>query len=130
LLEAVVSSRFHALLATRKVELDGTCASGLKLLIHTVCDYLVTAHGSECPRQSNQLETFVESTIVTLIKGVITKGMMSHSPPGKALNEMAITAVSWAIYGVSREWANGSNRSPSDTVVESMAGLIHPLLNE
>src|SRR6266567_9466143 len=51
LLECLVASRFHQLLAERGVRFDGTCASALRAIALAVCDYLAGTPGQECETQ-------------------------------------------------------------------------------
>src|SRR5437899_12498194 len=51
LLECMVGSRFHELLAARGVQFDGNCDSALKAIVMAVCDYLARMQGPECNRQ-------------------------------------------------------------------------------
>src|SRR5882757_107931 len=51
LLECVVASRFHELLAEREVQFDGTCAWALRAMALAVCEFLNRMQGPDYARQ-------------------------------------------------------------------------------
>src|SRR5882724_11627770 len=51
LLGCVVAGRFHALLAERNVQFDGTCDSALNAIVLAVCEYLFRMQGPNLDRQ-------------------------------------------------------------------------------
>ena len=48
LLECMVGSDFHELLAEREVQFDAGCSSALKSIVLAVCDYLARMQGANC----------------------------------------------------------------------------------
>ena len=65
LLECMVGTRFHELLAERQVHFDGTCTSELRSLVLAVCDYLTRVQGTNCKRQ---FEPHMESAIIAVVR--------------------------------------------------------------
>src|SRR5260370_3835499 len=49
LLECMVGSDFHELLAEREVQFDGDCPSALKPIVLAVCDFLARTQYPDCP---------------------------------------------------------------------------------
>jgi hypothetical protein len=68
LLECMVASRFHELLAVRGVKFDDSCSSALKGIVLCVCDYLAGTPGMDCERQ-RQMEPHMESAVIRIMTG-------------------------------------------------------------
>lgn len=125
LLECMVGSRFHELLAERQVQFDGTCGSALKAMVLALGDYLVKMQGSDCTRR---LEPHMESAIIAVIRRMLLEGFQRH-PPEKASPELVAATVSWAIYGAAREWMQKPDRCPPDEMAGIVADLVSPILH-
>src|ERR1700730_1267185 len=113
LLECLVGSRFHELLAERGVRFDGTCGSALKAITLAVCDYLAGTPGLECETQ-RRLEPVMESAIIAVVRRTILEGLKQHPPEGAISPAMIAATVSWAIFGAAKEWVRTPNRCPSE----------------
>src|SRR6266404_3342096 len=72
LLECMVGSDFHELLAERQIQFDGTCASGLRSIVLAVCDYLARMHGPDCQRQS---QPHMEAAIIAVVRRILVDGL-------------------------------------------------------
>lgn len=94
LLECMVGSRFHELLAEREVQFDGSCASALKAVVLAVCDYLTRMQGSDGKRQ---LEPHMESAIIAVVRGILLEGLKRHPQERPITPEMIAASASWAI---------------------------------
>jgi AcrR family transcriptional regulator len=126
LLECLVASRFHELLVEREVQFDGTCASTLKAMVLAVCDHLVQMQGPDCKRQ---LEPHMESAIIAVIRRMLLEGLKRHKPENNAIApEITAAAMSWAIYGAAREWAQTPDRCTSEEIADTVMRLVSPIL--
>jgi AcrR family transcriptional regulator len=127
LLECVVGSRFNELLARRKIEFDGTCASALGGIVLAVCDYLAGTPGITDDRQ-RLLEPHLENAVIAVVRRVLLEGLRRHPWNRPVPVEMTATALSWAIYGAAQEWVRTPNRPPSEDIVGPLVLLVSPLL--
>lgn len=125
LLECMVGSRFHELLAERNVQFDGGCASALKAMVLAVCDYLTQMQG---PHGKRELEPHMESAITKVVRRMLLEGLKRHPPENGIAPEMIAASASWAIYGASIEWAQTPDRCDSDQVADVVTALIAPIL--
>jgi AcrR family transcriptional regulator len=125
LLECMVGSRFHELLAERQVQFDGTCTSALKAIVLAVCDTLTRMQG---PKGTWQLEPHMEHAIIAVVRGTLLEGL-KRQPPEKAIApEMIAASASWAIYGAAKEWAQGPDRCASEEIADTVTMLVSPIL--
>jgi AcrR family transcriptional regulator len=123
LLECVVGSRFHELLAQRQVQFDTTCGSALKAIVLAVCDYLARMQRSNC---NWRLEPHMESAIIAVVRRMFLDGL--KRPPENVISpEMIAATASWAIYGAAKEWAQTPDRRPSEEIAETVAMLVSPI---
>ena len=136
LLECMVASRFHALLAERGVVFDGTCSNALTGIILGVCDFLnqsLTQNApTECPSASH-MPPHMETAIVAVVRGMLLDGIRNHPPaiptPPPASPELLAATASWAIYGAAREWIQTPNRPPSEQIAATVQRLVAPILH-
>jgi AcrR family transcriptional regulator len=122
LLACMVGCRFQQLLAERKVHFEGTCAAELRALVLAVCDYLTRMDG-------RKLEPHMESAIITTVREILLAGLKQHPPSNQIRPEMTAAAVSWAIYGAAKEWAQAPNRCPSEEIAGTVTTLVSPILH-
>jgi AcrR family transcriptional regulator len=125
LLECMVGSRFHELLAEREVQFDGTCVSALKAIVLAVCDYLARLQG---PHGKRQLEPHMESAIIAVVRGTLLDGLKRHPAEKPITPEMVAALASWAIYGAAREWARTPDRCAPDEIADAVTMLVSPIL--
>jgi AcrR family transcriptional regulator len=128
LLECLVGSRFHELLAERGVRFDATCGSALRAITLAVCDYLAGTPGIECEGQ-RRLEPVMESAIIAVVRRTIVEGLKQHPPEAAISPAMIAATVSWAIYGAAKEWVRTPDRRPSDEIVDSVIRLVAPIIS-
>lgn len=126
LLECMVGSRFHELLAERGVQFDGSCASALKAIVLAVCHYLTLMQGPGCTRQ---LEPHMESAVIAVVRRMLLDGLKRRAPENGISPEMIAATASWAIYGAVKEWAQTANHCPPEDVVEQVVTLVSPVLH-
>jgi AcrR family transcriptional regulator len=126
LLECMVGSRFHELLAERQVQFDGGCASALKSLILALCDYLAGMRG---PDGKREMEPHMESAIIKVVRRMLLEGLKLHPPNNGIAPEMIAASASWAIYGAATEWAQTSDRCASEEMADVVTTLISPILH-
>ncbi len=129
LLECMVASRFHELLAERQVHFDRTCPSALRMLILTLCDYLVQMQRLD-PRRA--LQPHMESAVIAVMRRILLEGMQHHTtadlPPSKPVApEMLASTLSWAIYGGIKEWVQSADRGPSEVAADTVLMLVRPI---
>jgi len=125
LLVAMVGCRFHALLAERQVQFDGTCAAALKALVLAVAEYLTRLQGPEGKRE---LEPHMESAMIAAVRHILMEGLTRHPPKdGSAVNLVA-AAASWAIYGSVNEWAHTPERGSADQLADTVLRMVTPIL--
>lgn len=127
LLECMVGTHFHELLAKRDVEFDGSCSTGLKGVVLGLCDYLAEVPGMSCARKG-QMEPHLESAVIAVVRRIILDGLKHHATQGSASLEMTATAMSWAIYGASKEWLRAPSRCPAEQVVGTIVDLVSPIM--
>ena len=128
LLECMVGTRFHELLAAREVEFGGGCSSALRAIVLGVCDYLVEMPGMGRTRQ-RQLEPHLESAVIAMVRRMLLEGMVRHPPENGVSPEMMATTLSWAIYGASKEWMQTPNRCRSEEIVDTVMMLVAPIMD-
>jgi AcrR family transcriptional regulator len=126
LLECMVGSRFHELLAERGVTFDGQCSSALKAVVLGVCDYLASMPRVDCERQ-RQMEPHMESAVIAVVRRMILYGLKQHAAENAVSPEIIAATVSWAIYGAAKEWVRTPNRCSSETIVETIQALVSPI---
>lgn len=125
LLECMVGSRFHELLAERNVKFD--CASALKAIVLAVCNYLTRMQGSNCQRQ---LEPHMESAMIAVVRRMLLDGLKLHPSQNAIGPEMIAAAASWAIYGAAKEWAQTAKRCAPEEIADRVAMLVTPILQQ
>ena len=126
LLECLVASRFHELLAQRGVQFDN-CSSALKAIVMAVCDYLTL---TQAPDSNRRLEPHMESAIIAVVRRMLLEGLTRH-PSGNAAAapELIASTASWAIYGAAKEWVQTPDRCPSEEIANTVTTLVSPILH-
>src|SRR5258706_10870746 len=125
LLECMVGSDFHELLAEREVQFDGDCPSALKPIVLAVCDFLARTQRPDCQRH---LQPHMEAAIIAVVRRMLLEGLKLHPPESGVSPEIMAAAASWAIYGAAKEWAQMSNRCPSGEIADKVTTLVVPIL--
>ena len=121
LLECMVARQFFGLLSQRNVKFDGTCPSAIRGIVLGVCDYVAGIPGTERQRQ---LEPHLESAVVAVVRKMLLDGLTENPPESKVSPEMIAAAGSWAIYGAAKEWAQASDRIPSEQVADTIMTMV------
>ncbi len=124
LLECMVGGRFHKLLAERNVQFGGGCSSALKAIVLALCDYLARLQGEGCIRR---LEPHMESAVIAVVRRTLLEGLKLHPPANGISPEMMAAAISWAIYGAVKEWAQTSGRCTAEELAPTVAMLVSPM---
>ncbi len=117
LLECMVASRFHDLLAQRSVRFD-TCEGALNAITQGVCDYLSSIQ---------PWESHMESAIIAVVRGMILEGLKSHPAEGELSPQLIASTASWAIYGAAKEWLQTPGRCPTNQIVKHIETLVSPI---
>ena len=124
LLECMVGSRFHDLLAERDLQFDAACQSALRAIVLALCDYLTRMQGPDCKRE---LEPHMETAIIAVVRRTLLDGVRRH-PRGDAIApEMVAATASWAIYGAVKEWVKTPERRPSEEFAQTVMTLVSPI---
>ena len=126
LLQCLVGSRFHELLAEREVHFDGSCGGVLEAIALTVCEYLTQMQG---PDRSRPLEPHMESAVIAVLRQILLGGLEKHPPQNGVAAEIVAATASWAIYGAAREWVRTPNHAPSEEIALTVQRLVAPILH-
>jgi AcrR family transcriptional regulator len=126
LLQSMVAIRFQDLLTQRRVSFE-SCCSTMTGLVAAVCDFLAQAPSSTCAH--GQLQPYLESAIVAVVRDLILEGLQRHTPaPSGVSPEMVASTLSWAIFGACKEWLRTPDRAPSERIAPVVAEMVTPLL--
>ena len=123
LLNCMVGCRFHALLAERQIQFEGSCRAELKLIVRAVCDYLTRFEGGE-----RRLEPPIESAIIGAVREILLAGIRQHVPESAIRPEIMAASASWAIFGAAKEWAQTPDRSPVEEIEDAVTAIVSPIL--
>jgi AcrR family transcriptional regulator len=126
LLECMVASRFHELLAERGVRFDGSCAGGLGAMVLGVCDFLMKSPGAEDEHQ-RLMVPHLESAAVAVVRKMILDGLKMHPGLNAVSPEMMASTVSSAVFGAAKEWVRTPNRCSLEEIVETVTRLVTPI---
>jgi AcrR family transcriptional regulator len=127
LLECMVGSDFHELLAEREVQFDAGCSSALKSIVLAVCDYLVRMQGANCQRH---LQPHMEAAIIAVVRRMFLEGLKLHPLESTVSPEIMSAAASWAIYGAAKEWLQTPDRRPSAEITDVVTALVSPIFQQ
>ncbi len=124
LLQAMVAEHFQGSFTQRMGGASGTCPSGLRHLILTVCDYL--GNIVKCTEEHQRpFEPIVESTVRGVVRDFLLNGLRHE---GKVKNcaeaKLRATAGSHAICGTVMEWSR-----TRETSAEELADALLPLVS-
>lgn len=125
LLECLVASRFHELLAQRGVKF-GSCEGALKSLALGVCDYISCPPVAACS-EHRRFQPHMESAIIAVVRRMILEGFKAHPLPVEFSPDLIASTVSWAIYGAAKQWAQHSGRSSAEQMAEQIDRLVSPI---
>ena len=124
LLECMVGSRFHDLLAERDLHFDAACQSALKAIVMALCDYLARMQGPDCKRE---LEPHMETAIIAVVRRTLLEGVRRHPREDGIAPEIVAATASWAIYGAVKEWVKTPERRPSEEFAQTVMTLVAPI---
>ena len=124
LLECMVGSRFHDLLAERDLQFDATCQSALQAIVMALCDYLARMQGPDCKRE---LEPHMETAIIAVVRRTLLDGLQRHPRKDGIAPEMIAATVSGAIYGAAKEWVRTPDRCPPEEIAQTVMTLVTPI---
>ncbi len=126
LLQCVVGTRFHELMARRNVSM--ACGEALKGLSLGVCDFLVDMPGAD-RRGSGQVEGNIQNAIVAVVKRILLDGLRRHAGDGGAVSiEVIASTLAWAIYGAAYTWASTPGRCSAEHMAEGIDRLLSPVM--
>ena len=127
LLECMVGSRFHDLLAERDLQFDGACQAALKAIVMALCDYLARMQGADCKRQ---LEPHMETAIIAVVRRTLLDGLQRHPREDAIAPEMVAATASWAIYGAVKEWVKTPERCSPEDIAQTVMTLVAPIFQQ
>jgi AcrR family transcriptional regulator len=125
LLECLVGSRFHELLAQRGVKF-GSCDGALKSIALGVCDYISRARGAACS-EHRRFQPYMESAIIAVVRRMILEGFKAHPSTAEISPDLIASTVSWAIYGAAKQWAQDPARGPAEQMADQIEKLVSPI---
>ena len=124
LLECMVGSRFHDLLAERDLQFDASCQTVLQAIVMALCDYLTRMQG---PDGKRQMEPHMETAIIGVVRRTLLDGLSRHPREDAIAPEMIAATAGWAIYGAVKEWAGTPDRCPSEEIAKTVRTLVSPI---
>jgi AcrR family transcriptional regulator len=124
LLECMVGSRFHDLLAESDLQFEAGCQSALKAIVMALCDYLARMQGPDCKRE---LEPHMETAIIGVVRRTLLEGLQRHPREDAIAPEMVAATASWAIYGAAKEWVRTPDRCSSEEIAKTVMTLVAPI---
>ena len=124
LLECMVGSRFHDLLAERDLQFDATCHSALTAIVMALCDYLPRIHG---PDGKRQVAPHMERAIIAVVRRTLLEGLQRHPRENAIAPEMIAATASWAIYGGVKEWMGTADRCTPEKMAKTVMTLVSPI---
>ena len=124
LLECMVGSRFHDLLAEQDLEFEAGCQSALKAIVMALCDYLARMQGPDCKRE---LEPHMETAIIGVVRRTLLDGVRRHPRADAIAPEMVAATASWAIYGAAKEWVRTPDRCSPEEIANTVMTLVAPI---
>lgn len=127
LLECLVGSRFHELLAQRGVKF-GSCDGALRAIALGVCDYISCAPGAACS-EHRRFQPYMESAIIAVVRRMILEGFKAHPSAAEISPELIASTVSWAIYGAAKQWAEHPAGLPAEQMANQIEKLVLPILH-
>ena len=126
LLECLVGSRFHELLAQRGVKF-GSCDGALKSMALGVCDYISCAPGAACS-EHRRFQPYMETAIIAVVRRMILEGFKAHPNAAEISPDLIASTVSWAIFGAAKQWAQDPARVPAEQMAAQIERLVAPIL--
>ena len=126
LLECMVGSRFHDLLAERDLQFDASCQTALQAIVIALCDYLTRMQGPDCKRQ---LAPHMETAIIAVVRRTLLDGLERHPRKDAIAPEMVAATASWAIYGAVKEWLKTPDRCPPEEIAKTVMTLVSPIFS-
>jgi AcrR family transcriptional regulator len=127
LLECMVGSRFHDLLAERHLQFDVTLQSALQAIVVALCDYLTRMQGPDCKRQ---WAPHMETAIIGVVRRTLLDGLQRHPRENAIAPEMVAATASWAIYGAVKEWVRTPDRCPPEEIAKTVRTLVAPIFQQ
>jgi AcrR family transcriptional regulator len=129
LFDAMIASDVHHFLESRNVRLDGTCPSALQGLVLAVCEYLKQTRGNpDCARHRSSTVR-MDAAITFAIRRIMLEGLKNQKVEFSLPREILASAVSSAIFGAAKEWAESSSK-PAEEVAPFLVRLVLPLLEQ
>jgi len=129
LLEYMVAKQFQELLKARGIRFDSDCSQAIRGVIRGVCDYLAESRGAH--RESRRrLDPHMETAVIAVVRTMLLEGYKRHPAVGEISREIICTTAAWAIYGAAHEWLSKAERSSEDQIVETIARLVSPILEQ
>ena len=128
LLDYATRERFNEALVARLGADARLCETHLRLLILTVCEFL-KMFGDHCTSPRHQFHEVVRTQVTAQVRDVLFTWLAEARPSaGRATNELAATAASWARYGAAFDWSQQARRSPPTQHVERMLPMLRSML--
>ncbi|SNS31671.1 transcriptional regulator, TetR family [Granulicella rosea] len=128
LLNCMVGTRFHGLMARRNVQVND-CGGALKAIAMGVCDFLIDMPGVGVAAGGGQVEGSIQMAIVEVVQGILLRGMNRHEPRDPVDAKTLAATIAWAIYGAAYTWVRTEERCTAEHMAEALDRLISPMLH-
>ena len=127
LFEAMVAADFHELLKERNIRFDGTSPAGIEAMVLAICDYLKEIHRSkkQCTNRGS-FGPLLDSAVTRAIRIVVLDGVAKRGTRTRVSHDVLASAISWAIYGTTREWFYSKKRPTIDEIVSLVVRIVGP----
>ena len=127
LFEAMVAGDFHELLKERNIRFDGTCPTAIEAMVLAVCDYLKEIHGNkkQCANKGS-FGPLLDSAVTRAIGILVLDGLAKRATRTGVPHNVLASAISWAIYGTTREWFYSKKRPTVGEIVPLVVSIVGP----
>lgn len=135
LMEDFIREGFRQMLDGRLSPSDSISVNNLRLLIHTVFEYLDQVHDGQCRSTADkqQLEPLFEATVQGELYQFLLDWLKQLPEPGhhcQAGMDTAAMTMSWGIFGAGLQWSRSSKRMPLEEMVSQVLAVLTRGLSE
>lgn len=121
LLETSIQHAFRQELEKRTLSACHYSPDNLRALIVTVCEFIAGAN-THCRAAENHFDSLVETQVRQQIQQLLS--LWLEKTPSELDPQTAVTAASWAIYGLALEWSREKNRPPAEQFAVQILPLV------
>jgi AcrR family transcriptional regulator len=125
LLDYTISQAFRQEIEKRMLDGSHFSPENLRTLVVTVAEFVDGAN-SQCARPEPQFESLVETQVNHQLQGILQtwlENTESNNDP-----DTAVTAASWAIYGLVSQWSHQKKRPSADAFADKVMPVVAAIL--